>query len=152
MSVPPPGAKPTMMFDTAASILPHVRGGKLRGLASARESRLPEYPDLVTFSEAGVKGYEVNAWYSVHAPAGVPRDIVMKVNRELVRILGLPDIKERLKALGSEGIGNSPEEFASSCAPKALNMQRRSKTPAPKSSRLRPELNHKEEGIMRMSP
>ena len=106
------GGETSMMFDTAASILPHVKGGKLRALAIARSARLPEYPDLVTFTEAGVSGYEVNAWYSVHAPAGVPREIVAKVQRELVRILGLPDIRERLKQLGSEGVGNSPDEFA----------------------------------------
>ena len=106
------GGETSMMFDTAASILPHVKGGKLRALAIARSARLPEYPDLVTFTEAGVSGYEVNAWYSMHAPAGVPREIVTKVQRELVRILGLPDIRERLKQLGSEGVGNSPDEFA----------------------------------------
>jgi tripartite-type tricarboxylate transporter receptor subunit TctC len=105
------GGETSMMFDTAASILPHVKGGKLRALALARAARLPEYPELQTFAEAGVKGYEVNAWYSVHAPAGVPREIVVKVNRELVRILQLPDIRERLKQLGSEGVGNTPEEF-----------------------------------------
>ncbi|HSB48174.1 MAG TPA: tripartite tricarboxylate transporter substrate binding protein [Burkholderiales bacterium] len=106
------GGESTMMFDTAASILPHVRAGKLRALAIARSQRLPEYPDLPTFAEAGVAGYEVNAWYSMHAPAGVPKDIVAKVNRELVRILQLADIRDRLKVLGSEGIGNSPEAFA----------------------------------------
>ena len=106
------GGETSMMFDTAASILPHVKGGKLRALAIARSARLPEYPDLVTFTEAGVNGYEVNAWYSMHAPAGVPREIVTKVQRELVRILALPDIRERLKQLGSEGVGNSPDEFA----------------------------------------
>ena len=106
------GGETSMMFDTAASILPHVKGGKLRALAIARSARLPEYPELPTFAEAGVKGYEVNAWYSVHAPAGVPRDIVAKVNRELVRILALPDIREKLRSLGSEGVGNTPEEFA----------------------------------------
>ena len=105
------GGETSMMFDTAASILPHVKGGKLRALAVARASRLPEYPDLPTFSEAGVKGYEVNAWYSMHAPAGVPRPVILKINRELVRILDLPDIRERLKQLGSEGVGSSPEEF-----------------------------------------
>ena len=89
-----------------------MKGGKLRALAIARSARLPEYPELPTFTEAGVNGYEVNAWYSIHAPAGVPREIVTKVQRELVRILALPDIKERLKQLGSEGVGNSPDEFA----------------------------------------
>ena len=106
------GGETTMMFDTAASILPHVKSGKLRALAIARAARLPEYPSLPTFTEAGVAGYEVNAWYSVHAPAGVPKDIVAKVNRDLVRALKLPDIQERLKALGSEGVGNTPAEFA----------------------------------------
>ncbi|MGZ5095103.1 MAG: Bug family tripartite tricarboxylate transporter substrate binding protein [Burkholderiales bacterium] len=105
------GGETSMIFDTAASILPHVKGGKLRALAIARSARLPEYADLPTFNEAGVKNYEVNAWYSVHAPAGVPREIVVKVHRELVRILDLADIKERLKQLGSEGVGNTPEEF-----------------------------------------
>ncbi|MGH8620525.1 MAG: Bug family tripartite tricarboxylate transporter substrate binding protein [Burkholderiales bacterium] len=106
------GGEASMMFDTAASILPHVRAGRLRALAIARSKRLPEYPDLPTFTEAGVAGYEVNAWYSMHAPAGVPKEIIAKVNRELVRILKLPDIRERLKVLGSEGIGDTPEEFA----------------------------------------
>jgi len=105
------GGESTMMFDTAASILPHVRAGKLRALAIARSQRLPEYPDLPTFAEAGVSGYEVNAWYSMHAPAGVPKEIIARLNRELVRILKIPDIQQRLKVLGSEGIGNSPEEF-----------------------------------------
>lgn len=94
------GGETTMMFDTAASILPHVAGGKLRALAIARESRLPDFPNVPTFVEGGVKGYEVNAWYSIQAPAGVSRPIVMKVNRELVRILGTADIKERLRQLG----------------------------------------------------
>jgi tripartite-type tricarboxylate transporter receptor subunit TctC len=106
------GGETTMMFDTAASILPHVKSGKLRALAIARAARLTEYPGLQTFTEAGVAGYEVNAWYSVHAPAGVPKDIVAKVNRDLVRTLKLPDIQERLKALGSEAVGNTPGEFA----------------------------------------
>jgi tripartite-type tricarboxylate transporter receptor subunit TctC len=105
------GGETTMMFDTAASILPHVQSGKLRALAIARSTRLPEYPSLQTFTEAGVPGYEVNAWYSMHAPAGVPKIVIAEVNRELVRILKLPDIQQRLKALGSEGIGNTPAEF-----------------------------------------
>ena len=70
------GGETSMMFDTAASILPHVRTGKLRALAIARGARLAEYPELPTFAEAGVAGYEVNAWYSVHAPAGVPKGVV----------------------------------------------------------------------------
>jgi len=106
------GGETNMMFDTAASILPHVRAGKLRALAIARPARLPEYPGLPTFAEAGVPGYEVNAWYSMHAIAGTPKPVIAKWNAELRRILKLPDIQERLKQLGSEPVGNSPEEFA----------------------------------------
>jgi tripartite-type tricarboxylate transporter receptor subunit TctC len=101
-----------MMFDTAASILPHVKGGKIRALAIARAARLPEYPDIPTFAEAGVRGYEANAWYSMHAPARVPLVITAKVHRDLVRVLAMPDIREKLRQLGSEGVGNSPDEFA----------------------------------------
>lgn len=106
------GGETTMMFDTAASILPHVRTGRLKSLAIARPARLPEYPNLQTFTEGGVRGYEVNAWYSMHAPAGTPKSVITRWNRELARILKLPDIAQRLKQLGSEGVGNSPEEFA----------------------------------------
>jgi tripartite-type tricarboxylate transporter receptor subunit TctC len=106
------GGETTMMFDTAASILPHVRAGKLKSLAIARSARLSEYPNLPTFAEAGVPGYEVNAWYSMHAPAGTPKPVIDKWNRELARILKLPDIAQRLTQLGSEGVGNSPAEFA----------------------------------------
>jgi len=81
-------------------------------VAIARPARLAEYPDLQTFTEAGVPGYEVNAWYSMHAPAGTPAPIIAKWNKELVRILKLPDIDQRLKQLGSESVGNAPEAFA----------------------------------------
>jgi tripartite-type tricarboxylate transporter receptor subunit TctC len=106
------GGETTMMFDTAASILPHVRSGKLKSLAIARAARLAEYPNLPTFTEAGLPGYEVNAWYSMHAPAGVARTVVDKWHGALVAALKLPDIQDRLKVLGSEGVGNTPAEFA----------------------------------------
>jgi len=101
-----------MMFDTAASIMPQVKSGKLKALAIARDKRLPELPDLPTFIEQGVKGYEVNAWYSMHAPAGVPRQIIARLNQEIVRILNTPEIGERIKQLGSEPVGNTPAQFA----------------------------------------
>lgn len=101
-----------MMFDTAASVMPQIKGGKLKAIAIARDKRLPELPDVATFSEQGVKGYEVNAWYSMHAPAGVPKDIVAKLNREIVRIVKTPEVTERIKQLGSEPVGDTPEQFA----------------------------------------
>lgn len=106
------GGESQIMFDTAASILPHVKSGKLQPLAIARNQRLPDYPQIPTFTEAGLSGYEVNAWYSVHAPAGVPAPVISRLNGELIRILGQPDIRQRLQQLGSEPVGNSPADFA----------------------------------------
>ena len=100
-----------MTFDTAASIMTHVRAGRIRALAIARASRLPEYPSIPTFAEAGLPAYEANAWYSVHAPAGTPPAIIAKINKELVRAIALPDVAERLRQLGSDGVGNTPEQF-----------------------------------------
>lgn len=101
-----------MMFDTAASVMPHVKSGKPRPLAIARDKRLPELPDVPTFTEQGVKGYEVDAWYSMHAPAGVPKYIVARIHEDVVRILHIPEITERIKLLGAEPVGNTPEQFA----------------------------------------
>ena len=100
-----------MMADPAASVLPHVKSGRLKPLAIARKQRLPDLPNVPTFAEAGMPEYTANAWYSVHAPAKTPADIVARLNKELVRIVNLPDIRDKLKDLGSDGIGNSPEEF-----------------------------------------
>ncbi len=99
-------------FDTAASILPHVRSGKIRAIAIARPTRHPEYPNLPTFIEAGLPAYQANAWYSMHAPAGTPPAIIDKINKELVKAIAYPDVQERLRLLGSEAVGNTPEQFA----------------------------------------
>jgi tripartite-type tricarboxylate transporter receptor subunit TctC len=100
-----------LMLDTAASAMPHVRGGKLRALALSAPKRSAEYPDLPTFAEAGLPQYDTNAWYSMHAPAGTPGDIVRRLNRELVAILKDPEILARFKQLSTDPVGNSPEEF-----------------------------------------
>ena len=98
-------------FDTAASILPQVRAGRLKALAIARESRLAEYPNIPTFIEAGLPLYEANAWYSMHAPAGTPATVIAKINRELVKAITLPDVVEKLRQLGSDGVGDTPAHF-----------------------------------------
>ena len=101
-----------VMLDTAASAMPHVRAGKLRALALSAPKRSAEYPDLPTFAEAGLPQYDTNAWYSMHAPAGTPADIVRRLNAELVAILRDPDVAARFKQLSTEPVGNSPEQFA----------------------------------------
>jgi tripartite-type tricarboxylate transporter receptor subunit TctC len=100
-----------VMLDTAASAMPHVRSGKLRALALSAQKRSAEYPDLPTFAEAGLPQYETNAWYSFHAPAGTPPDIVRRLNAELVAILKDADVQARFKQLSTDPVGNSPEEF-----------------------------------------
>ena len=101
-----------VMLDTAASAMSHVRAGRLRALAISAPKRTPEYPDLPTFAEAGLAGYETNAWYSMHAPAATPAEIVRRLNAELAAILKEPDIVNRFRQLSTDPVGNSPEEFA----------------------------------------
>ena len=105
-------ARVHVMLDTAASAMPHVRSGKLRAIAISAPRRSPELPDLPTFAEAGLPQYDTNAWYSMHAPAGTPPDIVRRLNTELVTILKDPEILARFKQLATDPVGNSPEEFA----------------------------------------
>jgi tripartite-type tricarboxylate transporter receptor subunit TctC len=100
-----------VMLDTAASAMPHVRSGKLRALALSAPKRSVEYRDLPTFAEAGMPQYDTNAWYSMHAPAGTPPDIVRRLNTELVAIVRDPDVAARFKQLSTEPVGNTPEEF-----------------------------------------
>ena len=100
-----------MLCDPAASVMPHVKSNRLRALAIARKERLPDLSNVPTFVEAGLPQYTASAWYSMHAPAKTPPEIVARLNKELARIMTLPDIKEKLKDLGSDAGGSSPEEF-----------------------------------------
>jgi tripartite-type tricarboxylate transporter receptor subunit TctC len=100
-----------LTFGSQPSTLPHVKEGKLRALAvtSARRSRFT--PDLPSISEAGVPGYETTAWYGVLAPAKMPRPIVVKLNREVAKVLDLPDIKAGLASQSFEIVTGTPEQF-----------------------------------------
>jgi len=105
------GGQVNMMFDTAASAMPHVRSGKLRALAIATPKRHPDFPDLPTFAEQGLTDYSINSWYSLHAPAGTPREVVLRVHGEIVAILKMPEVAERLRALNADPGGMPPDEF-----------------------------------------
>ncbi len=100
------------MFDAMPTALPQVKAGKLRPLAVTTAKRSAQLPELPTIAEAALPGYEAAGWFGFAAPAGTPRDVVNKLNREIVRILKLPDVRERLVAQGAEPVGDSPEEFA----------------------------------------
>ena len=100
------------MFDAMPTALPQVKAGRLRALAVTTAKRSPQLPDLPTIAEAGVPGFEAAGWFGFAAPARTPKEIVAALNKEIVRILALPDVRERLIAQGAEPVGDTPEAFA----------------------------------------
>jgi tripartite-type tricarboxylate transporter receptor subunit TctC len=101
-----------IMFDNINSIGPHVKAGRLRGLAVTSAKRVAAFPELSTLSEAGVEGFEVVAWAGVIVPNGVSRAIVARLNKEVNKVLGMPAVVEKLKGQGLEVVGGSAEQFA----------------------------------------
>jgi tripartite-type tricarboxylate transporter receptor subunit TctC len=99
------------MFSNLLTSMPHVRSGRLRAIAISTAKRSPQAPELPTIAESGVPGYDVTPWYGILAPAGTSRAIVMKWNREVARILQLPDMKERFVAQGIDLASSTPEAF-----------------------------------------
>ncbi len=99
-------------MDNMPPYLPQVKAGKIRALAVSTPKRSPAVPDVPTVAEAGVAGYSSGAWFGLVAPAGTPKPIVEKLATETQRILKLPDVNERLSALGAEPVGDSPTQFA----------------------------------------
>lgn len=99
-------------IDNLPVYLPQVKAGKLRALAVSSAKRSPAIPELPTIAESGVPGYNSGAWFGLVAPAGTPMPIVDKLSAETQRILKLPDVAERLSALGAEPVGDRPEQFA----------------------------------------
>jgi tripartite-type tricarboxylate transporter receptor subunit TctC len=102
----------TMTFGTSLSVVPHVRSGRLRALATTGEKRSPALPDLPTVAEAGVPGYEASLWYGFVGPARLPPEIVNRLNSAIVAVLQLPDVRERLASQGVDPQYNTPGEFA----------------------------------------
>jgi len=98
-------------FMSALSAMSLIQSGKLRALAVTSEKRLPQLPGVPTMAEAGLPGFEVSSWQGLLAPARTPPAIVAKLHRELVRILALPDVRERFRALAAEPVGSSPAAF-----------------------------------------
>lgn len=106
------GGHVALMFNSMPAVLPLVKSARLRALAVAAAKRAPTLPELPTFGEAGLAGFEAGSWYGVLAPAGTPREVVARLHGETVRMLGLPDVRQKLASEGAEAIGNTPEEFA----------------------------------------
>jgi tripartite-type tricarboxylate transporter receptor subunit TctC len=106
------GGQVQLMFSTMPPALPHVKDGKLRALAVTSAKRSPATPNLPTVDEAALPGFEANTWHGVVLPAGTQLAIIARLNREIVAILHLPEIVERLSSQGAEPVGSTPEEFA----------------------------------------
>ncbi len=106
------GGQVNIMFDNAPSVIPHIRGGKLKALAVTSSARSPALPGVPTIAEAGLSGYEASSWFGVLAPAGTPKEIIDKLSQTIAKALQTPEMKERLSAQGAEAIGSTPEQFA----------------------------------------
>ena len=103
------GGQIQVMFDNLVALMPHFKGGKLRPLAVTSMKRHPLLPDVPSLSEAGVRDFEAIAWFGILAPPTTPKDVIARLNSEIVKILAIPEIRQRLIDGGSEVIGNSPE-------------------------------------------
>jgi tripartite-type tricarboxylate transporter receptor subunit TctC len=101
----------SLAFNIILLPLPHVQSGRLTGLAVASSKRSPLAPNLATMSELGFP-IDIDTWYGLLAPAGTPKDIVARLNAETVRIVNLPELRERVRSQGIELGGSTPEEFA----------------------------------------
>jgi tripartite-type tricarboxylate transporter receptor subunit TctC len=106
------GGQVTMSFDTVTPVLQHIKSGKLRALAVTTAKRAAALPDVPTLEEAGVKGVDIGTWFGVLAPAATPKDIVARLNTELVKVIRSPEFKKRMDEIGAEPIGNSGEQMA----------------------------------------
>jgi tripartite-type tricarboxylate transporter receptor subunit TctC len=107
------GGQVQMMFDNIPSAIPHIRGGKLRALATTGAKRSPLLPELPTMIEAGLPGYESTAWFGLAFPAGTPKEIIAKMNAEGLKATKSPDFIKRMNDLGYDIVGGSPEQMSS---------------------------------------
>ena len=105
------GGEVSVGFPGTSAALPHVRSGKMRGLAITGAQRVSIVPDLPTVAEAGVPGYEASPWYGLLVRTGTPAEIISRLHAESVKVLKQPDVKERFGATDLEPIGSTPEQF-----------------------------------------
>ncbi len=93
-------------------VLPHIKAGRLKAMATTSAKRSPGLPDTPTFIEAGVPGFDTSEWYGVFAPAGMPRAVLEKLSREIARVVKLPDVSEKLSLQGAIPVGSNADDFA----------------------------------------
>jgi len=105
------GGQIPAMIATPPTALPHVKAGKIRALATTGAARAALMPDVPTVAESGYPGYEATNWYAYLAPAGTPKDVLARLERELVQALNAPDVREQLDRQGMEAKPGTPEEL-----------------------------------------
>jgi tripartite-type tricarboxylate transporter receptor subunit TctC len=106
------GGHVKIYFSLVPTVLQHIRAGTLRALAVTTDKRLPYLPDVPTIAESGYPDYEMNSWQAAFAPAGTPKDVINKINGEVVRMLQSPEVRERMAKEGADPVGSTPEAFA----------------------------------------
>ena len=105
------GGQVQALFDNVPNVIQHVRAGRLRALAITTPKRAAAMPEIPTVDEAGVPGYQVSVWFGVVAPAATPKDVIARLNAEINRVIGLPEVKERFSQSGIDIVGGGPEVF-----------------------------------------
>jgi tripartite-type tricarboxylate transporter receptor subunit TctC len=118
------GGQVSLAFGTAVAFLPHVQKGALKALAVTSAKPSPVAPGLPTVAESGLPGFEALQWFGILMPAGTPKPIVDRMNREIVAVLQTPDIKGRFETMGIEVAGGTPESFTTFMADEAAKWQK----------------------------
>jgi tripartite-type tricarboxylate transporter receptor subunit TctC len=101
-----------VLFSHLGTVATLVRAGQLRALAVTGDHRMVDFPDLPTVAESGYRGFDITTWHGIVAPANTPREIVLRLNVELVRVVALAEVRRQLAAMGMEPVGSTPEQFA----------------------------------------
>jgi tripartite-type tricarboxylate transporter receptor subunit TctC len=105
------GGRVMMTMDSLLQSLPHIKAGKLKALAVLGPRRSALLPEVPTMAEAGVTGYALTNWFGLVAPAATPKEVLAKLNADVLQVLKLPEIKTRISEMGADVVGNSAEEF-----------------------------------------
>ena len=110
------GGQIMMSFDTITPVLPHIKAGKLRPLAVTTAKRSAALPDVPTLEEAGLKGFNIGTWFGVLATVATPKDIVARLNTEMVKVIQSPEFRSRMAEIGAEPIGDTSAQMAQQIA------------------------------------
>jgi tripartite-type tricarboxylate transporter receptor subunit TctC len=103
------GGQISLMFNSMPSVLPYTRTGRLKGIAVSSAKRSAAAPDIPTIAEGGLPGFEATSWFALYGSPGIPRDVQMRINAEALKVMALPDVKEKLATLGLDINTGTPE-------------------------------------------